>query len=51
MDRMFHAVDGDTHRVISFHESLVFDWYPTVVDDGLYIAEVLLGPDDQSLLS
>jgi hypothetical protein len=24
MDRMFHAVDGDTHRVIPYQESFVF---------------------------
>ncbi|WP_432839716.1 N-acyl homoserine lactonase family protein [Dactylosporangium sp. CA-092794] len=50
-EAMLDAVGRDTRRILPFHESAVWDRFPsTVFDDGLHVAEVSLAGGHPTLL-
>ncbi|MEV6634763.1 N-acyl homoserine lactonase family protein [Actinoplanes sp. NPDC051470] len=51
-DSMLASVNGDTRRILPFHEAAVWDRFPSITfDDGLHVAEVSLAGGHPSLLS
>lgn len=48
MEEMFQLVDGETKRVLPFHEFQLWERYPTrTFDDGLHVAEISLRDVDR----
>lgn len=49
MDDMFQTVEGDTNRILPFHERRLWDRFPSYeFDDGLHLAEISLRAEDRS---
>lgn len=49
MDDMFQTVEGDTNRILPFHERRLWDRFPShEFDDGLHLAEISLRAEDRS---
>ncbi|WP_422768703.1 N-acyl homoserine lactonase family protein [Plantactinospora sp. WMMC1484] len=51
-DELLAGVGGDTRRILPFHESAVWDRFPSAVfDDGLHVAEVSLAGGHPSVVN
>lgn len=49
MEEMYQGVDGEITRIVPFHESKLWEHYPTrQFDDGLHTAELSLAPGSRS---
>ncbi|MCL6443183.1 MAG: N-acyl homoserine lactonase family protein [Alicyclobacillus sp.] len=52
MEEMYQIVNGDTRRVLPFHEVKMWERFPThQFDDGLHIAEISLRDKDKGRIS
>jgi hypothetical protein len=49
MDEMFQTVDGETRRILPFHERRTWERFPSCqFEDGLHVAEISLRAEDQA---